>query len=258
MTKNRPERLHGPGDDEDKGVSEKLGGRWCVSFSDDASTGTADVNDHDVCGVRGADTFWISDFTDVERIAQLQTADVHVDNFWEVVRKTGDFQRVDVLFNDTADFHARCFTNQVSRNVGGDFGFVVDREEVRMHGDTGEWVVLNSLEEREASAFAFDFKVHNDVFRAAVRDQIDESFSIHLEIPVFGAASVNDGWEPAFAAHLVEATGTCAVARCCFEGGLAGHVLKKRCGLMIRLTLVGQCCGGSFLAGACGLVKKLF
>ena len=90
-----------------------------------------------------------------------------------------------------------------------------------MHSDSGDRVVLDGLKEGQADAFSFDFEVNDDVVRAAFCEELRKGLGIHLEVPVLGTASINDGRQPAFAAHLIEATD--AGARCCFECGFLGH-----------------------------------
>ena len=77
--------------------------------------------------------------------------------------------------------------------------------------------MLDGLEKRETGAFAFDFQVDEDVFRAAMGEEFLEGLRIHLEVDVLGAFSVNDGWELAFATHLLESSGSAARAGSCFE-----------------------------------------
>ncbi len=94
----------------------------------------------------------------------------------------------------------------------------------RQSRDAGERVVLDRLQESETRAVAFDFQVHEDVFRAAVSEEIRECFCVDLEVDVLGALAVNHGGNPAFTAHLFEASSTAACARCCLECCLLGHI----------------------------------
>ena len=143
--------------------------------------------------------------------------------FGYFVGKAGDFDRVNVLLDHAAEFHTGGLAVEVGRNVGGDFGFLVDREEVGMHGGARNRIMLNGLKECEACGLAFDLEVDDDVFRAAVADDFGECLGIDLEVGVLGAATVDHGWQPAFAAHLVEAAGAGAGAGSGFEECLFGH-----------------------------------
>ena len=165
----------------------------------------------------GADAAREGDVTDVKRIANLEVADVDLDGFGKIVRKAGDFDGVHVLLDQSTGLDTCGFAVEVSRNVGGDGGFFVDRAEVGVQGDSGKGVVLDGLEESEAGAVTFDFQVDEDVLRAAVSEEVSEGFRIDLEVDVFSALAVDHGGNPAFAAHLLEASGSAACARGCFE-----------------------------------------
>lgn len=173
--------------------------------------------DDDFGGVGWADAGGVGDIADVEGGSFAESGHVDLDGFGKVVGKAGDFDGVDVLFEDATGFDADRLTVEVGGDVGGDFGFLVDGEEVRVEGSAAERVVLDGLEEGEACAFTFDIEVDEDVFRGAVCEELGEGLCIDLEVLVLGAASVDYGGEPAFAAHLIEAAGAGAGARGGFE-----------------------------------------
>lgn len=229
------------------------------SFCLDAGTGLADVHDHDIGGMGRAHTLRVLDVTEVQRVAERKSANVDFDRFWEIVGKAGDFDRVDVLLDHAAEFHARGFTIEVGWDVGGDFGFLVDGEEVGMHGGAGNRVVLDRLKECEAGGLAFDLEVDDDVFRAAVVDDLGECLGIDLEVDVLGAATIHHGRQPAFAAHLVEAAGAGAGAGCGFEECLFGHDGDGSLRLAPSAKVFGILKrGAGDLAARGALVKKLF
>lgn len=92
-----------------------------------------------------------------------------------------------------------------------------------MHGCSGNRIVLDCLQECEACGLTFDLEVDDDVFRAAVADHFGECLGVDFEVGVGGAATIDHGWQPAFAAHLVEAARAGAGAGCGFEECLFGH-----------------------------------
>ena len=98
-----------------------------------------------------------------------------------------------------------------------------ERAVVGVQSGAGNRVVLDGLKEREAGAFTFDVQVDENVVRSAVGKKLGEGLGVDLEVLVVGFASVDDGREPAFAAHLIEAAGAGAGARGGFEGLLGGH-----------------------------------
>ena len=186
-------------------------------------TRASDVDDHHFRRLRGTNAGRILHIADVQRFTQLQAADVDVDRLGKLVGKAGDFQRVDVLLDDAAGLDSRCLAHQMRGNVRGDLGLAVNGQEIRVQRRAGKRIMLDRLQEREAGAFALDLQVHHDVFRAAVCDHFGEGLGVHLEVHVVGAASVNHGGQPAFAAHLFEEAGAGARAGCGFEVGFLGH-----------------------------------
>ena len=192
------------------------GSGGCCLFRDRA-TGLADVSDDDLTCMGRTDALWELHIADVEGVAFAKVADVEFKGVWQIVRQADDFDCVNVLLKDTTGLHASRLTVEVGWDVSGDFGLLVDGEEVHVKHGTAEWVVLDGLEESEAGAFTFDIEVNQDVFRAAVSKDFAEGLRINLEVVAFNAASVDHGWEPAFAAHLFEASGAAAGAGCCFE-----------------------------------------
>jgi hypothetical protein len=56
----------------------------------------------------------------------FKVADVHFDGFWKIVRHAGDFDGVDVLFDQATGFHADGFAIEVGRDVSGDRGVLID------------------------------------------------------------------------------------------------------------------------------------
>lgn len=210
--KKRPPRGNG------EGVFERSGLFACFgSLFRNRRCWLADVGYDDVSSVRGADASWELEIADVQGAADFQIADVHLDGFRKIVWKADDFERVDVLFHEATCFDTSGFTVEVSRDVSGDFGLIVDSAEVSVQGDAGKWVVLDGLKECEACAFTFDVQVDEDIFGAAVGQKFGERLSVHLEVLTFHAASVDYGREPAFTAHLLESSGTATCARCCFK-----------------------------------------
>ncbi len=194
----------------------------CGIFRDGCG-GLANVSHDDVCGVGGTDPGREFDLADVEGITNLKGADIDLNGFWKVVRKAGDFDGVDVLLDESTGLDPGGFAVEVGRNVGGDRGVFVDGAEVGVERFTGEWIVLDGLEEGEAGARAFDVEIDDDVFRAAVGKEISEGFRIDLQVDVFGAFAVDHGGNPAFTAHLIETAGAGAGAWSCFERCLLGH-----------------------------------
>ncbi len=156
----------------------------------------------------------------MERRAEVEVADVHFDGLREIVWKAGDLDGVDILLDEATGLDANALAIQVSRDVGDDGGLFIDRAEVGMEHSAEDRLMLDGLEECHASAVAFDLEIDNDVFRAAPSKQVVEGLGIDLEIHVFSAFSVNDGGNPAFTAHLIEAARTGAKAWCGFESGL--------------------------------------
>ena len=112
-------------------------GRSGGSFLGNRCGRFANVGDHDIRSVCGPDAFRVGDVSNVERIANLECGDVNLDGFWEVVWKAGDFDRVNVLFNEAPGFDTSGFTIEMGRDVGGDFGIFVDRTEISVQRDTG-------------------------------------------------------------------------------------------------------------------------
>ena len=178
---------------------------------------------HDFCRVSGTDTGRKGDVSDVERITDLKVADIDLDGLRQVVRKASDFDGVNVLLDQAARLDTSGLTVEVRRDVSRDGGFFVNRTEVHVHDDAGQRVMLDGLEESETGAMAFDLKIDDDVFRAAVGKNVVEGFRIDLEVDVCGALTVDHGGKQTFAAHLVEWPGAGAEARCCFERGLLSH-----------------------------------
>jgi hypothetical protein len=211
---------------------------------------------HDFCRVSGTHTGREGDVSDVERITDLKVADIDLDGLWQVVRKAGDLDGVNVLLDQTARLDTGGLTVEVRRDVGRDGGFFVNRAEVHVHDDAGQRVVLDGLEESETSAVTFDLEVDDDVFRAAVGKDIVEGFRIDLEVDVCGALAVDHGGKQTFAAHLVEWPGAGAEARCCFERGLLSHDVEY-----ISSCAAGDYCtqyGMADVASRSGVVKNLF
>ncbi len=161
----------------------------------------------DIRGVGGTHARWEFDFTNVQGIADLEVADIDLNGLRQVVREAGDFDGVDVLFDQAAGLDPGGLAVEVGRNVGGDGGIFVDGPEICVQGFAGDWVVLEGLEKGETGAVAFDVEVDDDVFRTALREEVGEGLRIDLEVQVFGAFAVDDGGNPAFAAHLVETAG---------------------------------------------------
>ena len=200
-----------------------VGSSGSCCFLRDRAGRLAYVCDDYVCSMGRAHALWVGDVTDVEGIAKSKLGNVHFQSFWKVVWKAGDFDGVNVLLKEATGFHAYGFTVEVSRDVCGDFRAFIDGKEVSVKHYTGKWIVLNGLEECEAGAFTFDIQVHEDVLGAAVSENVCEKLRVNLEVVAFGAASVDHGRNPAFAAHLIEAAGAGACAECCFDGCLLGH-----------------------------------
>ena len=163
------------------------------------------MDDDHVITLGVTDTFGVLDVAEVEGVSELEVGDVDLDGLRKVVREAGDFDGVDVLFDHAAGLDSRSFAVEVSGDVGCDFGLAIHCKEIGMEGGPGEWVVLDGLQEGKTGAFAFNVQVHKDVFRGAVGDNIVECEGIDLEVLIFDAASVDDGGQPPFAAHLIEA-----------------------------------------------------
>ena len=83
--------------------------------------------------------------------------------------------------------------------------------------------MLHVLQESKRIAQAFDLEVDQDEVRAAVGEKIVEAAGIDLEVFVGLSQSVHDRRQPAFFAHLVESSGTGAVAEGGFEICFLGH-----------------------------------
>ena len=164
------------------------------------------------------------DVGDVQGIPYVKMADIEAEGFGQIVGQTGDFDGVDVLLEQAASLDADGFTDEVSRDVGGDGGVFVDGQKVRMQGFARECIVMDGLQECQAGAGTLDFEVDQDIFRTALGQHLGERFGMHLEVLIFGAASVNDRREPAFTAHLIESAGTGAGSHSCLEGLLGGHI----------------------------------
>lgn len=183
----------------------------------DGGAGLADVGDDDFGRMSRTNALREGDVGNVQGLAFGQVGNVDFERFGKVVGKADDFHCVDVLLEHASGFHACRLTVEVSGDVGGDLGLFVDGEEVGVQDRTIERVVLDGLEECEAGAFAFDIEVDKEVFGAAMGEKLGEGLRVDLQVVGFDATSVNDGRQPAFAAHLFEASGTAAGAGCCFE-----------------------------------------
>ena len=181
------------------------------------------MNDYDIGGLGVANTFGILDVSKMERCAKLEARDVDFDGFGKVVGEAGDFDGMDVLFDDATGLDSGCLAIEVGGYVGRDFRLAVDGKEIGMEGGSCECVVLDGLKECKPGAFTLDIEVDEDILGRAVGDDIVEGACIDLEIPVFDAATVDHGGELAFAAHLVEATGAGAGTGSCLEGCFLGH-----------------------------------
>ena len=239
--KKRPDRLRGPGVLRETGF--RLLGRRARCCFGNGGGWFAKMGDDDFSRMGGADAGREGDVADVERVADLQVSDINFNGLRKVIRKAGDFDSVDVLFDKATCFDAYGLTVEVSWNVGGDGGVFVDGAEVGVQRDARKRVVLDGLKEGEAGAVAFDFQVDEDVFRAAMGKEVSKGLGIDLEVDVFGAFSVNDGWNPAFTAHLFETAGAAAVAWCCLECGLLGHDVRSFC-MICRRGLLHPVRGG--------------
>ena len=172
----------------------------------------------------GTDARREGDVGDVQGIPHVEMTDIEAEGFGQIVGQTGDFHGVDVLFEQTASLDADGFTDEVSRDVGGDGGIFVNGQKVCMQRLARQRIVVDGLQERQTSPGTFDFEVDQDIFRTALGEHFGERFGMHLEVLIFGAPSVNDRREPAFAAHLIESAGTGAGSHGCLEGLLGGHI----------------------------------
>jgi hypothetical protein len=182
------------------------------------------VGDHHIGRVGGFDTCGQFEFADVQGIADLQMRDIGGKGVRKVVGHAANFQRVNgVLEQAAAVFHSDRLAFEMKRHVSSDLGVFINGAEVRMNRSTGERVMLHILQESQRIAQAFDVEVDQDVFRAAVGEKIVEAAGIDLEVFVGFAQSVHDRRQPAFFAHLVESSGTSAVAEGGFEICFLGH-----------------------------------
>ena len=141
--------------------------------------------------------------------------------------------------------------------MGGDRGVFVDRAEIGVQGNSGKGIMLDRLKKGEASAVTFDLKVDQDVFRTAMSKQVAEGLGVDLKVDVFGATSIDDRGNPAFAAQLLKASGSAACARGCLECGFLGHN-EVGVGNLMPPGVTEPSAGAECLAGHSPLVKKLF
>lgn len=181
------------------------------------------MDDYHVSTVGGGDAFAKFQIADVKGISHLQVGDIDLDGFGKISGHALDLERVDILLDHAACFGTGGFAVELDGDVGGDGGFAVNRAEVGMQGGTSEGIVLHGLKKGEACAFSCDFKVYDDVFRRAVGEDFAEGLGIHFQVFVIGAFAVDDGWQPAFAAHLIKSAGAGAGAKFSFDSGLFGH-----------------------------------
>ena len=209
------------------GCRSRLSGCWfrgrraCGVFRD-SSSGLEDLSDHHVIRVSCRDAFWKLHIADVESITFVEVGDIELKELRKGSSSATNFEAVKELIEHAAGFHASRLTQKVNWKLCGDFGLLVHGEEVRVKSYAIERVVLDVLEESELF-FAADFEVDEDVLRGAVCEQLIEGLCIDLQILVFGAAPVENGGDPALAAHLLEDSGTGALTRFGIEDVLLGH-----------------------------------
>ena len=161
----------------------------------------------------------------MDRIADIESGNVHRYEIRQIARQTLDFQRTEILVQQTA----KCLdplgnAGRDERDIGLDHLIHRDSVKIDMQNVATERRVLHLLQQSEAAGLlAVDLELDQNVFARSVTEH-ERNISLgNLQRLGLGLAAVNDRWDCALRFDFADSRSTSAGAPRCREFYLFRH-----------------------------------